>query len=270
GMEGYVAAKRQIFRAVTDDGVCVVGADDSPARATANALGAGGRRVVAISATALSGDGVFSDAGQVMVRQNDQCRKLADLTEAAALPGAHNGQNAAAATALALDLGLDDAAIARGLLSFAGLAHRQERIRALDGVAYINDSKATNAEAAARALACYAPIYWIAGGRAKDGGIAALSAFFPRVRHAYLIGEAARDFARDLEGHAPYSLCGALPQAVDQAHHRAQAEHLDGATVLLAPAAASFDQFDSFEARGDAFRQQVMALTAGQPREARA
>ena len=172
------------------------------------------------------------------------------------LPGSHNGQNAAAAAALALDLGLADADIARGLLSFPGLAHRQERVRALNGVAYVNDSKATNAAAAARALACYTPIYWIAGGRAKDGGITALSAFFPRIRHAYLIGEAARDFARDLEGHAPYSLCGALPQAVDQAHHLAQAEHLDGATVLLAPAAASFDQFDSFEARGEVFRQQ--------------
>ena len=270
GMDGYVAAKRQIFRAITDDGVCVVGVDDAPARATAETLGAADRRVVAISAAAVPGDGVFTDAGQVMVRQNGRCRMLADLNRAAALPGAHNGQNAAAAAALALDLGLDDAVIAAGLLNFPGLAHRQERVRALDGVAYVNDSKATNAEAAARALACYAPVYWIAGGRAKDGGIAALSAFFPRVRHAYLIGEAAGDFARDLEGHAPYSFCGALPQAVDQAHHLAQAEHLDGATVLLAPAAASFDQFDSFEARGDAFRRQVMALTVRHPPEARA
>ena len=270
GMDGYIAAKRQIFRALTDDGVCVVGADDAPTRATADTLRAAGQRVVEISAGRLPGDGVFNDANQVTVRHNDQCRTLADRSAATALPGSHNGQNAAAAAALALDLGLADADIARGLLSFPGLAHRQERIRALNGVAYVNDSKATNAAAAARALACYTPIYWIAGGRAKDGGITALSAFFPRIRHAYLIGEAARDFARDLEGHAPYSLCGALPQAVDQAHHLAQAEHLDGATVLLAPAAASFDQFDSFEARGEVFRQQVMALDTDPPREAQA
>ena len=118
---------------------------------------------------------------------------------------------------------------------------------------FVNDSKATNADAAAQALACYAPVYWILGGRAKEGGLKGLEAFMPRVRHAYLIGDAAEAFGRWLEGRAAYSQCGTLAAAVEQAAALAFQEKLEGATVLLSPACASFDQFRNFEERGEAF-----------------
>ncbi|MEP2282100.1 MAG: hypothetical protein ABJI28_02765 [Nitratireductor sp.] len=127
----------------------------------------------------------------------------------------------------------------------------------------MNDSKATNADATERALGCYAPIYWVAGGLAKEGGIAPLKPYFPRIRHAFLIGEAAAKFGETLGDAVPHTSCGTLDKAVAAAHALAKTEHLDGATLLLSPAAASFDQFDSFEQRGDRFRDQVLQLTSG-------
>ena len=144
------------------------------------------------------------------------------------------------------------------LQSFPGLAHRMERVAVIDGVTYVNDSKATNAAATARALACYDSIYWIAGGRAKEGGIAFLMPLLPRIAHASLIGEAAEDFARSLGETVPHSLCGDLTTALAEAASRAAGGAR--AVVLLSPACASFDQFTDFEARGDAFRALVEAL----------
>ena len=145
-----------------------------------------------------------------------------------------------------------------------GLAHRQELLAIIDGIGYVNDSKATNADAAAKALACYDPIYWIAGGRAKAGDLSAIEASFPRIApriaHAFLIGEAETDFAKALEGRVAATCCDDLATALGAARRQALADGRPGAVVLLSPAAASFDQYADFEARGEAFRGLVAAL----------
>jgi UDP-N-acetylmuramoylalanine--D-glutamate ligase len=155
-------------------------------------------------------------------------------------------------------VGVDPAVICACLRSFPGLAHRQQIVAVIDGVPYINDSKATNADAAAKALACYDRILWIAGGRAKEGGLAGLEPYYGRIAHAFLVGEAAEDFARVLEGSVPVSLSGTIAQAVPAA--RDAATRLPGSVVLLSPACASFDQFPNFEKRGEAFVAAVKAL----------
>lgn len=193
--------------------------------------------------------------------QSGEPELLLDLREAQALPGEHNGQNAAAAYAATAALGLDRAAIVAAIGDFPGLAHRQERIGVVAQVAYVNDSKATNPEAAAKALASYSTIYWIGGGRPKQGGLEALNPFLDRIRHAFLIGEAAAPFAAALQGRVALTHAETLDRAVAAARALAEAERLPGATVLLSPACASFDQFRNFEARGDAFRALVEQMT---------
>jgi UDP-N-acetylmuramoylalanine--D-glutamate ligase len=157
-------------------------------------------------------------------------------------------------------LGLSVADIRQGLMSFAGLAHRMQEIGRLDGVAFINDSKATNADAAAKALASFDEIYWIAGGIAKAGGITPLSSFFPKIRRAYLIGQAADEFADTIGERAPFIKAGTLDNAVEAAAHDAVKDGRPGAVVLLSPACASFDHYRNFEVRGDAFVKAVAAL----------
>jgi UDP-N-acetylmuramoylalanine--D-glutamate ligase len=183
-----------------------------------------------------------------------------DLAAVASLPGRHNAQNAAAAFATARALGLEPAAIVAAIASFPGLAHRQERVGEIAGIAFVNDSKATNADAAARALGCYQAIYWIAGGVAKAGGITELSGFFARIQHAYLIGAAADAFAETLGDAVPHDIVGDLASAVAAAFRDARADGIAGAVVLLSPACASFDQYPNFEARGEHFRRLVDAL----------
>jgi UDP-N-acetylmuramoylalanine--D-glutamate ligase len=155
--------------------------------------------------------------------------------------------------------------VVAALKSFPGLAHRQELVATIGGVRYVNDSKATNADAAAKALGCYDDIYWIAGGLPKEGGIASLASFFPRIRHAYLIGKAAEEFARTIDSKAPVTMSGNLASAIAAAHEAAQRQRAgrDGRAapvVLLSPACASFDQFPNFEVRGSEFRRLVEAL----------
>ena len=171
------------------------------------------------------------------------------------MQGAHNWENAAAAFAAVRVLGIDPEKIADGLRRFPGLAHRMEQVAEHKGVRFVNDSKATNADAAARALATYDRIYWIAGGVAKAGGIESLAQYFPKVAKAYLIGKSAQDFAATLEGRVRHALSGTLDEAVAQAAHDAAGD--ENAVVLLSPACASFDQFPDFEKRGDAFRDAV-------------
>ena len=176
-----------------------------------------------------------------------------------ALPGRHNGQNAAAAYAAVRALGISAEDAATGLATFPGLAHRMETVAHFNGVRFVNDSKATNADAARQAMSSYARFYWIAGGRAKQGGIEGLTDLFPRVIKAYLVGEAAEDFSVTLEGRAPSMIAGTLDAAVAAACADAQAAGGD-AIILLSPACASFDQFPDFEVRGDAFRAAVRRL----------
>jgi UDP-N-acetylmuramoylalanine--D-glutamate ligase len=182
------------------------------------------------------------------------------LKLARALPGEHNAQNAAAAYSAARAIGIDSNTTCDALRTFPGLAHRQEVVAVIDGVAYVNDSKATNPEAAARALACYRSIYWIVGGRPKQGGLDPVDPFLKNVRHAFLIGEAMDTFAVALDDKVRKSRCGELEKAVAAARRMAERDGETGAVVLLSPACASFDQFKSFEDRGDAFRSLVEAF----------
>jgi len=146
------------------------------------------------------------------------------------------------------------------LRSFAGLPHRMEVVGRRGGVLFVNDSKATNADSAAQALACFTDIFWIAGGKPKSGGLASLTGFFPRMRKAYLIGEAAAAFAAELDGKVAHVVAGTLERAVALAARDAEAASLAQPVVLLSPACASFDQFRNYEVRGDAFRDLVRAL----------
>ena len=193
--------------------------------------------------------------------------RIASLSGIGTLRGEHNAQNAAAAVAVARELGLGDAEIARGLATFAGLPHRLEEVGRRGRVVFINDSKATNADAAAKALAAMPRIYWIAGGRPKEGGIASLAPYFPRIAKAYLIGEAAGQFAETLGEEVPHLICGTLQAAVAAAAAAAAAATGPEPVVLLSPARASYDQFQNFERRGDAFRALVLQLNGITTRE---
>jgi UDP-N-acetylmuramoylalanine--D-glutamate ligase len=185
---------------------------------------------------------------------------IADLRLARSLPGRHNAQNAAFAYAAARAVGVPHDAAVEGLMTFPGLAHRMEEVGRLGRVRFINDSKATNADAARQALSSYERSFWIAGGRAKAGGIDELEDLFPRVVEAFLIGESAGPFAARL-GDTPHRISGDMASAVQAAAEAAAASGRE-AVVLLSPAAASFDQYPDFEARGEAFRAAVLNLGA--------
>ncbi len=264
GFDGYVAAKRRIFGLLVAGGTAIVGVDDPVCLEIYESLAAGaeGPRAVPISATRPLPSGVSVENGRLIDRLGGTASGFAfDLARAPALPGVHNAQNAAAAYAACRTLDLAAADIATGFETFPGLAHRQERVAVIDGIAFVNDSKATNPDAAARALACYEPIYWIVGGRAKDGGFDAVAPYLARVRHAFVIGEAAETIAGflDRQGVAR-TLCEDLETAVWTAWRLAGADGEPGAVVLLSPMCASFDQFANFEQRGEAFRGAVRAM----------
>jgi UDP-N-acetylmuramoylalanine--D-glutamate ligase len=263
-LEGYVGAKQRIFANQTGR-TAVIGVDDEPCRAIYSQLVAlGDRRVIPISGTHPAPGGVYGLDGELFDGMAETVGKIIDLRTARTLPGEHNWQNAAACYGACRALGLTREEIASGLASYPGLPHRQELIAIIDGVPWINDSKATNADAAAKALACYGAILWIAGGQPKEGGIASLEPFFSRIRHAFLIGEAMQSFAQTLSGKAPLTLSGDLDTAVTQAQALARRDRHQGVVVLLSPACASFDQFRSFEDRGDRFRALVEAIARGE------
>ncbi len=257
-LAGYVAAKRRIFRDRPGGGqVAIVGADDAASRAVLSELeGRAGWRLVPI-AVGRPVDGGVSVLGGTLFE--DDC-PVADLSRIDTLPGAHNHQNAAAAFAAARSLGLSRAEAAAALATYPGLPHRQETVAVIDGIRYVNDSKATNGEATRNALVCYRAIYWIAGGRPKADGLEAVLPELDHVRRAYLIGEAEAAFAEEIGGRVPVERCGDLARALEAAHRDAQRERPPGATVLLSPACASFDQWSSFAARGDAFRSAAGSL----------
>ncbi|MBC8793439.1 MAG: UDP-N-acetylmuramoyl-L-alanine--D-glutamate ligase [Tagaea sp. CACIAM 22H2] len=252
GMDGYVAAKRNIFRDQKSPRFAVVGIDDDiSASIYADLVEAGESIVIPISGQGGVQGGVYAQRGGLWDSRHGEPVRFASLADCPALPGTHNAQNAAAAAAVALQLGVSPKIIADAMKSFPGLPHRQERVAERDGIVFVNDSKATNADSTAKALGCYPRIHWIAGGRAKAGGIESLRGFFPRIAKAYLIGEAAGDFAATL-GEIPHEKCGTLDKAVAAAWNDARGE--GKGVILLSPACASFDQFKSFEHRGDAFR----------------
>ncbi len=270
GMDGYVAAKRRVLLNQGKGDTAVIGVDDPYGQRICTEVVAANRRtIVPISSSKAIGRGVYVLQGLLYDATGERAVEIADLLRARSLPGRHNWQNAAAAYSAARGLGLTAEEAAEGLMTFPGLAHRMETVGQLGRVRFVNDSKATNADAARQAMGSYPKFYWIAGGQPKEGGIDGLSDLFPRIEKAYLIGEAAPDFADVLAGKADAVECGTLERAVQRAYADAAATGQD-AVVLLSPACASFDQFSDFEARGEAFRAAVVALEAPVQRGARA
>jgi UDP-N-acetylmuramoylalanine--D-glutamate ligase len=237
-MAGYALAKRAIFDRQVEGDLAVVGIDDPDTCCMAAWLDTRPARVVRVSGASRP------------------------LAAGPALPGAHNAQNAAAATAAARFLDLSDDAIGAGLLTYPGLPHRQQRIVTVDGVTFINDSKATNADASGRALICYDRVIWIVGGMAKEGGIDSLVPLFPRVARALLIGRDAPAFAATLGRHGVrFDMPGTLEAAVPAAFAAAKTDAAP--VVLLSPACASWDQFTGYDQRGDRFAELARCLQAG-------
>ncbi len=261
GMDGYIAAKRQIFHRQTDPKSAIIGIDDKYCEAIYEELAdIGDQVIVPISGERRIHGGVYAIDGILIDDMDGREIPVTDLRNIPALQGPHNWQNAAAAYAACRRAGIEGGVIMACLQSFPGLAHRQEAVEVVDGVAFVNDSKATNAVAAAKALACYDDIYWIAGGKPKDGGIDGLAPFYSRIRHAFLVGEAALGFGQILDGKVPFSISGEVATAVKQAFDLARKERPGKPVVLLSPACASYDQFSGFEARGDAFKAAVETL----------
>jgi UDP-N-acetylmuramoylalanine--D-glutamate ligase len=259
-LAGYVAAKEHIFDRQQPGDCAVIGIDDDRSRAVYRRMAARpGIATIAVSLGTAKG-GISFSAG----RLTDADGATVDFADVPTLPGDHNAQNAACAWAVCRWLKVPGEKIAAGLQSYPGLPHRQEQVAEVDAVIYVNDSKATNADATARALSSYRDIYWILGGQAKEGGVAPLAGYFDRIRHAFLIGEATELFASQLEGKLAYSRCGDLQSALAAAHAQAQRDlAVRGGrrgVVLLSPACASWDQWKSYEHRGDAFRAMARAL----------
>jgi UDP-N-acetylmuramoylalanine--D-glutamate ligase len=266
--EAYGAIKERL---VANADVAVIGVDDEASKQMARRRAATGRALVKISGEQPLDAGVFAgvtaNAGTLETRivqvLDGKPRIVANLAGIGSLRGSHNAQNAAAAFAACFALGLTAAEIAAGFRSYPGLAHRMEEIGRIGRVVFINDSKATNADSTEKALTSFRDIFWILGGKAKEGGIESLRRYFPNIARAYLIGAASDAFAAtfDADGRVAYDRSGTLDRAVAQATEDALAASGTGEiAVLLSPACASFDQFPNFEVRGDAFRALVTAL----------
>jgi len=296
-MEGYIATKMHIFERQQKDDTAAIAVDDEYTKEIV--LGTrysvlGEAKYIPVSARQKLEAGIYVENGILYDTSSTEYRVPSteyDLTPIPTLTGRHNWQNAAAAWAVARACGVAPEVIYNAMRSFPGLRHRLQLVATIRGVRFINDSKATNADATANALAPYDNIYWIAGGKPKAGGIVSLAEYFPKIVHAFLIGEAEDEFARTLEGKVPYTRCGTLDVAVQQAaamafssssgerqrepgiHSKASANgemdprtilriaEDDGSVVLLSPACASFDQFKNFEERGDRFCELVEGLS---------
>jgi UDP-N-acetylmuramoylalanine--D-glutamate ligase len=260
-MQRYGAIKERL---VAGSETAIIGVDDIHCAQIADKLERAGKEVVRISKRLPLTDGYFADGTNLMEAIHGRFERVAFLEGIGSLRGQHNAQNALAALAACLKAGLDLGEIQAGFESFPGLAHRMEQVGRKGNVLFINDSKATNADAAAPALSSFPRIYWIAGGLPKEGGIEPLRSLFPRVAKAYLIGEAAPAFSATLGETVPYEISGTLSSAVN--HAAADAAGEDGeVVVLLSPACASFDQFKNFEVRGEAFRAAVQSMDGVKP-----
>ncbi len=260
-MAGYIAAKERMFRG---PGTAVISMDDDFCTGVYDRVKKQAqRKIVAISTIRPMMHGVFASKEGALFDGKD---KVMDLNTAKALPGQHNWQNAALAYVACREVGVPAELIVKGMQSFPGLAHRQNFVLAIGGVSFINDSKATNDQAAAMALRTYSPIYWIAGGKPKDGHYPDCEKHLNNVRHAFLIGEAEEAMAEWLTGkNIPVTRCGTMDKAIEAAFKLAAEERLDKSFVLLSPACASFDQYKNFEQRGEAFVALVKQLKAAQP-----
>jgi UDP-N-acetylmuramoylalanine--D-glutamate ligase len=264
-LDGYAAVKERLVAGIKPAGTAIVGVDDIWCRNIADRLDRSGRNVVRVSVRNPLADGVYVERETILRASGGARSEIARIGGIGSLRGLHNAQNAACASACAQALGVGLDVLQDGLRSFPGLAHRMEQVGRLGHVLFVNDSKGTNADAAAHALSSFADIFWIAGGRAKAGGITSLAEFFPRIRKAYLIGEAAKEFAETLSARVPHDISDTLEVAVADAARDAQASGLPDPVVLLSPACASFDQYRNFEIRGARFRDLVNALPGVKP-----
>lgn len=256
-MQHYGEVKERL---VAGSNTAVIGVDDSYCALIADRVERAGVKVQRISKRNVVAEGLYAQDSQIMLAQGGTSSLFVDLDGIQTLRGSHNAQNAAAAIAACLAVGVSADDIRAGLKTFPGLKHRMQPVARRGSVSFINDSKATNADAAAPALSSYDRIYWIAGGLPKSGGISSLSSLFPRIAKAYLIGEAAAEFAATLGDTVPYEISGTLDKAVEHAASDAQKDENTGNVVMLSPACASFDQYKNFEVRGDAFVAHVAAL----------
>ena len=256
-MQHYASIKERL---VAGSDTAIIGVDDIYCAQIADRLERVGKDVVRISKRLPLTEGYFADGTDLMEAIDGRYSRIAFLEGIGSLRGQHNAQNALAAVVACLKVGLDLGEIQAGLESFPGLAHRMEQVGRKGHVLFVNDSKATNADAAAPALSSFPRIYWIAGGLPKEGGIEPLRSLFPRIARAYLIGEAAPAFSATLGEAVPYEISGTLAAAVEHAAEDAAKDDSSEAVVLLSPACASFDQFKNFEIRGEAFRQAVNAI----------
>ncbi len=261
----YAAVKERLVAGVQKEGTAIVGVDDEWSRNVADRIEQAGQRVVRVSVKYPLADGISVERETIWRASGGARTEIAAIGGIGSLRGMHNAQNAACACACALALGVSPAVLQDALRSFPGLAHRMEQVGRRGRVLFVNDSKGTNADAAAHALSSFADIFWIAGGRAKLGGIAGLSEYFPRIRKAYLIGEAAQEFSATLGNAVAHEISGTLDIAVARAARDAEASSLPDPVVLLSPACASFDQYRNFEIRGTAFRDLVTAMPGVKP-----
>jgi len=261
-MQAYEAAKTRIFDNQTSGDCAIIGVDNKETKRIFSELAAkNGRRIIPVSTKKSLGRGISVMKGKLYCNAGAKFTEICDLSQAAALEGKHNHQNAAAAYAAVQSLGIDPKAIGEAILSFPGLAHRMETIGSAGPVRFVNDSKATNADAAMQALKSYNNIFWIAGGVAKAGGIEPLAKHFPNISKAYLIGEASPDFHKTLtKKKVEHKVSGTLEKAVLCATRDAMQSGKKDPIILLSPACASFDQFKNFETRGEAFRDQASRI----------
>jgi UDP-N-acetylmuramoylalanine--D-glutamate ligase len=263
GMAGYIKAKRRIFMAQSSKQTAVIGADDDYTSAIISDMRVNSPvKLVSISARRTLGHGVYALNGVLYDGTAMRARQVIDLKAVRTLTGRHNWQNAAAAYSACKALGLEMDEIVTGMRTFPGLAHRMQEIGRIGNVRFINDSKATNADAARQAMSSFDRFYWIAGGVPKAGGIDDLRDLFGRVKHAYLIGDAAELFEVTIGKAAPCTQSRLLFTAVAQAYAEAEKTGREE-IVLFSPACASFDQFTDLEARGDAFRDAVSEIKIG-------
>jgi UDP-N-acetylmuramoylalanine--D-glutamate ligase len=258
-MENYAAVKARMFAKQHDGQTALVGVDDDWCASIANRIHTGAT-VKGVSVVRELADGISSADGILREKRDGKTIAEIDLRNMHALKGAHNWQNACMAYGAATALGIAPHIIGEAMTSFAGLAHRMQEVARLGIVPFINDSKATNWDAAEKALKSFDRIYWIAGGIAKSGGIEPLRQLFGRIKRAYLIGVAAEEFSKTLDGDVEIVMSQTLPRAVQQAAADAAKDGDPRAVVLLSPACASFDQYKNFEVRGDAFVEAVSRL----------
>lgn len=263
-MRGYMAAKQRIISKANPQ-TLVLGTDEPEMQELLQQIHHDKHLLIEEISVQHPVHSGIETAGSIMVAHRlTGSKNIIDMAKLPTLPGQHNWQNACAAFAATRALGLQFDQIESGLKTFPGLAHRQQLVAEAKGVRFINDSKATNADAAGKALACYDDIYWIIGGKAKDGGLQGLEEFAPRIRHAFIIGAASDDFAAWCATNSiAHTLCGTLDVATEKATHMALKQKIKGSVVLLSPACASFDQFANFEERGNDFMAFVRALTTG-------